>query len=567
MTAVVMCLAVFVGTLHTVGAAVQQSGVNTDEGKSSGAPAITANPGHVTVAGGTGSTEISWDTGNESMGFVFVTTSQGKPVLFATGAKGSRVAPWIRPGTYAFELYGDDQRRTLLAAVTVSGTTESEASHRPTLLRGNARWLLILALMVVVYIALYLSSTGTLRTTFPTEPTTSPRPLHVGRNLLLGIAAFVCLDGAIFHTRLYTSILAPDSYAGRLAVITRAEKQRPSSGLKEVLVLGDSRMAEGFSTTVADELGSAAGLKFVNLAEPASSVNTWYYMLREVDPASRRYSAIIVPYGIGYEPSTADPLRISMAAPLLRYGDCFDFASGFQRWSGRFRAFTTCILRGLAYQSDVADLLEHPIARIKSVQQEPNRMQSRAAYKGRDYDLVGTTYDSKTGHVTFAPQLTETQRQAIRKSLVRPSQSEMQYSMELQREWIPRILNRYSKSPTAIVLTPVPRGPFRELTGFSIAYHTFFPHLVTQRSLLPLPEQTFDFLEKPEYYFDAYHLNAKGRARFTETLVAEVVGRLGMTDSHARSNSKSNLVADSSVGSIHSSGILNSSSGTTMYTP
>jgi hypothetical protein len=566
-TAVVMCLAVFVGTLHTLGAAVQQSGVNTDEGKNSGAPAITANPGHVTVAGGNGSTEISWDTGNESMGFVFVTTSQGKPVLFATGAKGSRVAPWIRPGTYAFELYGDDQRRTLLAAVTVSGTTESEASHRPMLLRGNARWLLILALMVVVYIAFYLSSTGTLRTTFPTEPTTSPRPLHVGRNLLLGIAAFVCLDGAIFHTRLYTSILAPDSYAGRLAVITQTEKQRPASGLKEVLVLGDSRMAEGFSTTVADELGSAAGLKFVNLAEPASSVNTWYYMLREVDPAARRYSAIIVPYGIGYEPSTADPLRISMAAPLLRYGDCFDFASGFQRWSGRFRAFTACILRGLAYQSDVVDLLEHPIARIKSVQQEPNRMRSRAAYKGRDYDLVGTTYDSRTGHVTFAPQLTEAQRQAIRKSLVRPSRLEMQYSMELQREWIPRILNRYSKSPTAIVLTPVPRGPFRELTGFSIAYHTFFPHLVTQRSFLSVPEETFDFLEKPEYYFDAYHLNAKGRARFTETLVTEVVGRLGVANSDAGSNSKSNLVADSPVGSIHSSVIWNFSKANIMSRP
>ena len=560
MTAAVMCLAVFVGTLHMLGAAVLQPAAGGNAaGKSLGAPAITANPGHVKVAGRTGSTEISWDTGNGSMGFVFVTTSNGKSVLFATGAKGSRVAPWIRHGTYAFELYGDDQRRTLLAAVTVSGTTESEASPRAMLLQGKARWLLVVALIVVVYIAVYLSSTGTLRTTFPTEPTTSPRPLHVGRNLLIGIAAFVCLDGVIFHTRLYVSILAPDSYAGRVAVITRAEKQRPASGLKEVLVLGDSRMAEGFSTTVADKLGSTAGLKFVNLTEPASSVNTWYYMLREVDPAARRYSAIIVPYGIGYEPSSADPLRVSMAAPLLRYADCFDFASGFQRWPGRFRAFMACILRGSAYQSDVVDLLEHPIARIKSVQQEPNRMKSRAAYKGRDYDLVGTTYDSRTGHVSFAPQLTEAQRQAIRKSLVRPSQSEMQYSMELQREWIPRILNRYSKSPAAIVVTPVPRGPFRELTGFSIAYHTFFPHLVTQRSFLALPEQTFDFLEKPEYYFDAYHLNAKGRERFTETLVTEVVGRLGSANSHAHCNSKSELTANPSAGSIHSLAVGDSS--------
>ena len=532
-TPVVICLAVFVGTLHTLGAAVQQSGVDADEGKSSGAPAITANPGHVTVAGGAGSTEISWDTGNESMGFVFVTTGQGKPVLFATGAKGSRMAPWIRPGTYAFELYGDDQRRTLLAAVTVSGTAESEASRRPMWLRGNARWLLILALLVVVYIAFYLSSTGTLRTTFPTEPTTSPGPLHVGRNLLLGIAVFVCLDGAIFHTRLYTSILAPDSYAGRVAVLTRVEKERSASGLKEVLVLGDSRMAEGFSTKIADELGSAAGLKFVTLAEPASTANTWYYMLRNVDPTAERYWAIVVPYAIGYEPTSAESLRISMAAPLLRYGDCFTFASAFQQWSGRFKAFTACILRGSAYQNDVADLLEHPIERVELIKKEPAMVHARAVYKGRDYDMVGTSYDPSTGQMTFPPRLTEAQREAIRKSLLQPSQSEMQYSLRLQRDWIPRILNRYSKSATAIVLTPVPRGPFAELPAFSVAQSAAFPEEKAHRTVFSLPQQTFEFLEKPDYYFDAFHLNARGRDKFTERLVTELVAHLEAAGQHA----------------------------------
>jgi hypothetical protein len=541
--AVVMCLAVSLGMLRMLGAAVQQPAAGSDAEKSSHAPTITAKPEHVTVAGGGGSTEIRWDTGNGSVGFVFVTENDRKPVLFATGPKGSRVVPWIRARSYVFELYSDAERRTLLATVTVSGTAESEASPRAMLLLDRARWLLVVALIAILYIAVYLSSTGTLRTTFPTEPTTSPCPLHVARNLLLGVAAFVCLDGVVFHTGLYVSILAPDSYAGRLAVITRAENERAPSGLKEVLVLGDSRMAEGFSTTVADELGSAADLKFVNLAEPASSVNTWYYMLREVDPAARRYSAIIVPYGVGYEPSTADPLRISMAAPLLRYGDCFDFASGFQRWSGRFRAFTACILRGSAYQSDVTDFLEHPIVRMRSIQKEPNRVHSRAVYKGRDYDLVGTSYDPKTGQVTFSPRLTEAQREAVRKSLVQPSQEEIQYFLKLQRDWIPRILNRYSNSSTAIVLTPVPRGPFGELTG-SMAYHSVLPSVITQRTAFSFPEQTFDFLEKPEYYFDGYHLNAKGRQRFTETVVAELVRRLGSADSRAHSGSNSQLAAD-----------------------
>jgi hypothetical protein len=541
-------MAAFLGAAAIVQVAAQTA-TDTESGQTSGAPVITANPEHVTVTGGSGSTEIHWDTGNGSMGFVFVTGSDQKQVLFASGPKGSQLVPWIRSARYVFELYGDENRRTLLATVTVTGNAKTGATPQATLWRDGVRWLLIVVLIAIVYVAVYLSSTGKLRTTFPTEPTTSPRPLRVTRNLLLGVTAFVCLDAIIFHSGLYVSILAPDSYAGRLEVLTRTEKQRPASGLKEVLVLGDSRMAEGFSNTVADELGSAAGFKFVNLAEPASSVNSWYYMLREIDPKAQRYWAIVVPYAIGYEPTTADPLRISMAAPLLRYGDCFNFASGFQRWSGRFRAFTACILRGSAYQSDVADLLEHPIARIRSVQKEAERMQSRAAYKGRDYDLVGTSYDPATGQVTFAPKLTEAQRQAVRKSLIQPSQSDTEYSLKLQREWIPRILNRYSNSSTAIVLTPVPRGPFAELPGFSKAYHSILPGGIIQRTTFSLPEQTFDFLEKPEYYFDAFHLNSKGRQRFTETLVSELVGRLRSADSKPGFNSRSQLAANRLPGS------------------
>ena len=421
------------------------------------------------------------------------------------------------------------QRQTLLARVTVSGSAESTSSQQTVSWQVVGRWALIIGLAGVLYFAVYLSSTGPVRTTFPTEPTTSPRQLHVGRNLFLGIAAFICVDGVIFHSGLYVSILAPSSYAGRVVRITQAERERAPSGLKEVLVLGDSRIAEGFSPTLANELGSPAGLKFVGLAEPAASANTWYYMVREVDPTRRRYAAIVIPYGIGYEPNSADALRISMTAPLLRYGDCFHFASGFQRWSGRFRAFVACILRGSAYQDDVVDLLSHPVARIKSIQLA-DKMRSRSEYKGRDYDLVGTSYNATTGQVTFAPKLTEAQRLVFRKSLIRPSQSDTEYSLKLQRDWIPRIMNRYSHSPTAIVLTPLPRGPFLELGGFSKGYESVLPTSVIQRTSFSLPGHTFEFLEKPEYYFDAFHLNAKGRQKFTETLVSELLGRLRTAD-------------------------------------
>src|SRR5438874_1528448 len=228
-------------------------------------PSISATPERVAVNIERGSTEIRWNTGDRSRGFVFVSVNGGKPGLFAEGSKGSRVVSWIRVGSYVFELCGDAEGRTLLATVTVSGISQPQVSPLVALGQGRARWLLIVVVLAVLYLAVYFSSTGAMRSGFPAEPTTSPRKLHVGRNLLLGVAMFACLDGAIFHTGLYTSILAPDSFAGKMALLTRAEKQRVSSGLKEVLVLGDSRMAEGFSAAAADALGSTAGFKFLSL--------------------------------------------------------------------------------------------------------------------------------------------------------------------------------------------------------------------------------------------------------------------------------------------------------------
>ena len=217
---VAVCLVFCVGTLSSVWGELQQNASVSSSERVSGPAVITAKPERVTFGERSGSTEIEWDTGDGSMGFVFVTGEGEKTVLFANGSRGSQVARWIGPHSYVFELYGDDQREKLLAKVTVPGSAERTSSQHTVSSQALARWTLIVGSTAVLYFALYLSSTGPVRTAFPTEPTTSPRPLHVARNLLLGLTAFICVDGAIFHTGVYTSTLAPDSYAGRMEFIT-----------------------------------------------------------------------------------------------------------------------------------------------------------------------------------------------------------------------------------------------------------------------------------------------------------------------------------------------------------
>src|SRR6266404_2130988 len=75
-----LMIAAFLGAAGFVQVAAQTA-TDTEPGQTLGAPFITAKPEHVTVTGGSGSTEIHWDTGNGSMGFVFVTGSDKKPVL------------------------------------------------------------------------------------------------------------------------------------------------------------------------------------------------------------------------------------------------------------------------------------------------------------------------------------------------------------------------------------------------------------------------------------------------------------------------------------------------------
>src|SRR5438046_10566150 len=75
-------------------------------------PSISATPERVAINIERGRTEIRWDTGDLSVGFVFVSVNGGKPGLFATASKGSRVLSWIGVGSYVFELCGDAERRS-----------------------------------------------------------------------------------------------------------------------------------------------------------------------------------------------------------------------------------------------------------------------------------------------------------------------------------------------------------------------------------------------------------------------------------------------------------------------
>ena len=194
--AVVVLFAICSGTVLTLRATPQQNASGSE--RVSHAPAITAKPERVTLFNGSGSTEIEWDTGTGSMGFVFLTEDGGKPVAFASGSRGNQNRSVDRKPSLRLRTLWRRPAADVARESRCFWSGQDVSSQQTLSWQAVARWPLIIGLAAILYWAVYLSSTGPVRTTFPTEPTTSLRRLHVARNLLLGVAAFICVDGASF---------------------------------------------------------------------------------------------------------------------------------------------------------------------------------------------------------------------------------------------------------------------------------------------------------------------------------------------------------------------------------
>ena len=85
------------------------------------APSITATPNPVPSGSQAGKTTLTWNTGDGTVGEVYLYVSGQPEKLFTRGAKGSKDAPWINAGpVYEFRLYAGTDRKKILASVKVT---------------------------------------------------------------------------------------------------------------------------------------------------------------------------------------------------------------------------------------------------------------------------------------------------------------------------------------------------------------------------------------------------------------------------------------------------------------
>lgn len=270
-------------------------------------------------------------------------------------------------------------------------------------------------------------------------------------------------------------------------------------------------MEEGFSEQIGDKV-AAGRVRFVNAAIAGSSLRSWFYVLRELDPGRNAYSVIVVPledYNDEDGPWDRDDdvIDLRVTASALRLTDIAGFTRSFRDWGARGQALQGAVLKGFIYRDDLRDFLRHPAGRVSTVRlNDEHAAEWIYGYTGRSQ--VFNERDPVFQGLSHRPASPQTGRYK-----------------RYRAYWLDRLMAPYAANGTRFLLFRVPRNPL------PIARYGRYEPLSSVRALASRPavvvadEGMFDSLEQPQYFFDALHLNGAGRRLFSNALAAFILQR------------------------------------------
>jgi len=348
--------------------------------------------------------------------------------------------------------------------------------------------------------------------------------------LLASAVAFAAIEGAVFHSGLYTWILSPDASTGFIQTVLRNERERPKDG-PQVLGVGDSRML--LEARLANEHTPETGYTFGTIAAAGATPRSWYYMLRDTDPTARFYRAIVIA-AESYDDADKFEVEADRAEDLsyviahLGLSDLWEFSRSYQDPSLQWRAARAILFKGLVYKRDFEDVLVHPVSRIR-LARVAHRDSFAWYYKftGPPETLAGFRVDWKNKTLDAPPNANPGLVENLRFRLLYQLPDETGNQSRYLKYWIGKIYERYRGSPTRLIFLRLPRGGFVRPDQPSYNPHSSVRELAAQPNVTLIDEHFFDSLEKPELFVDELHLNGPGMDLFSVMLTQEVSRILG----------------------------------------
>jgi hypothetical protein len=348
--------------------------------------------------------------------------------------------------------------------------------------------------------------------------------------VLAAILCFAALEGTLFHTALYPSIIEPESTTGDMEIQLRNEIRRPKYNRNQVLAVGHSRMA--LLPRILNEQQPGTGYTFATIGLGGTTPRIWYYALRAVDPTARKYAAIVIPTDDYNEPDTYDyhadreaDLHYLIARLELR--DVIEFPWTYPTRKLQWVTFRGIILKGFVYKRDFMAFLDHPQARIAKV-----RLFAKDAagwhyrFGGTDENLEGLRIDWQHKTMQFPDRVPEAERKAIQDLLFPAMPPDEGRETAYLRYWYGKIIERYRGSGTKLIFMRVPRAPTSPPDP-APKLNSAIRQIASEPDVIVLDEPLFDQLEHPDFFWDGWHLNRPGMNAFSRLLGQEVRRVLG----------------------------------------
>jgi hypothetical protein len=349
----------------------------------------------------------------------------------------------------------------------------------------------------------------------------------------IGLIAFLVAEAAIFRQGWYNKYLEPQSSAGMVESYLFWLKHTLPTTAPEVMVLGDSRIAEGFSSRDADRVAGNK-IHFWNFGMGGTSPRIWYYVLRDADPTRRRFRAIAMALDHYSDKDELDSrpnrlIDLNFIIGRLRLTDCPDFAASMVSREFKQKALAGCLFKGIPLRRDAQEFLLNVSDRIKRSKEWHNKgLFYTTDYLGREENLNGLSADFAQRTIVYPPGIDEQRRSSI-EAMVMPAPAPQTGETTRYRElWLGRILDLYKDSPTRIIFFELPRAPLPRPEDRVPAAWLQSALKRPRPQVAALPQNTFRDLERPDVFFDGLHLNRVGRGIFSTRLAETIPPLLGI---------------------------------------
>jgi alginate O-acetyltransferase complex protein AlgI len=346
------------------------------------------------------------------------------------------------------------------------------------------------------------------------------------QRLVAAFALFALIDVLAFRTPLYHAVLDPASSTGSFESAIGQFQSFRSEPLRDVLVLGDSRIYSGLNPQAAG--AAARTLRFLNGGVPGTTPRCWPFFVRAIDPQARRFAAVVIAvdtYGdddsaIGSLDGDDRPMDLRYVVFQTRLTDLPKLAGSFSDPRERVENGIDLFWRASELRDDVQALAADPLARLRAIAAARNA----AAYDPlaahpRSETLAGLQVDFATNSIVYPPGIAADGRAAIATqvlAIAKPSPSYARY----RQQWLAPIVARYAAAGTPVFFVRIPTRPAHrtptELPSGSLV------EIASNDGARLIPAAKYLALERPKLFADEDHLNREGSLLFSRLLGADV---------------------------------------------